>query len=58
MDGKHTDAAPALPKSLAIAGTGNASVTGQNEWLLADWGKAMRSVKSPEIGAGSASSYR
>ena len=49
MDGKHTDAAPALPKSLAIAGMGNASVTGQHAWLLADWGKATRSVRSLQV---------
>ena len=49
MDGKHTDAAPALPKSLAIAGSGNASVTGQHAWHLADWGKATRSVRSLQV---------
>ena len=49
MDGKHTDAAPALPKSLALAGSGNASVTGQHAWHLADWGKATRSVRSLQV---------
>ena len=58
MDGKHTDALPALPKSYVMPGLGNASVTGDKAWHLADWGKVTRPVKSPEIGAGSASAYR
>jgi len=49
MDGKHIDVAPALPKSLALVGVGNASVTGQHAWHLADWGKVTRSVRSLQV---------
>jgi RNA-directed DNA polymerase len=48
-DGKHIDADPALPKSYVLAELGNASVTGQHAWLLADWGKVTRSVKSLQV---------
>ena len=48
-DGKHIGAAPTLPKSYALVGVGNASVTGKHAWLLADWGKVTRTVKSLQV---------
>ena len=49
MDGKHTDALPALPKSHVMPGLGNASVAGDKAWHLADWGKVTRPVKSLQV---------